>query len=179
MPVVPLAAWQNLCLHWSSEPCCAEEEPVGKLICCPHRAFGFASEDGRLVSTAPAIPTPDFDRMAHGLNPVSPRLCNGLLFLNLQGRTYCDHHLENGRSMSNGWFVDVLGRLCSVRNCAKISAERPAFAAHLQKVWTYYGLFPNQVFAMIREGAQFYHEIPFSKGQTWSTARNPDRRLAR
>jgi len=78
-----LAAWHNSCPHRGSELCRAETEPVGKLIRCPYHAFAFAANDGHLVSTAHAVPTADFDRSAHGLRPVSLRVWNGFLFLNL------------------------------------------------------------------------------------------------
>ena len=78
-----LAAWHNSCPHRGSELCRAAEEEIGKLIRCPYHAFAFAAADGRLVSTAHAIPTDDFDRSAHGLKPVSLRVWNGFVFLNL------------------------------------------------------------------------------------------------
>jgi Rieske 2Fe-2S family protein len=56
---------------------------LGKLIRCPYHAWSFASDDGRLVSTAHAVPTDDFDVAAHGLRRVSHRVWNGFLFLNL------------------------------------------------------------------------------------------------
>lgn len=36
----------------------------------------------------------------------------------------------------------------------------------LRQSWTYYGLFPNTVFAFTPEGAQYYHDIPFAKDTT-------------
>lgn len=78
-----LAAWHNSCPHRGSELCRTAEEPVGKLIRCPYHAFAFAADDGRLVATGHAVPTDDFDRSAHGLRPVSTRIWNGFLFLNL------------------------------------------------------------------------------------------------
>ena len=78
-----LAAFHNSCPHRGSELCVAEEEAVGKLIRCPYHAFAYAADDGRLVSTAHAVPTDDFDASAHGLKPVSHRVWNGFLFLNL------------------------------------------------------------------------------------------------
>lgn len=78
-----VSAWHNSCPHRGSELCRGEEEPLGKLIRCPYHAWSFAAADGRLVSTAHAAPTPDFDRAAHGLRPVSHRVWNGFLFLNL------------------------------------------------------------------------------------------------
>jgi glycine betaine catabolism A len=77
-----LAAYHNFCPHRGSELCRAAEEPVGKLIRCPYHAFAFATQDGRLVATGHAVPTPDFDPAAHGLRPVAIRLWNGFLFLN-------------------------------------------------------------------------------------------------
>ncbi|WP_395664139.1 aromatic ring-hydroxylating dioxygenase subunit alpha, partial [Aestuariivirga sp.] len=84
----------------------------------------------------------------------------------LYGRTYRDNHLANGLSMSIGWFGDAPGRLWSVRNYVKISPPRPELPRHLQKAWTYYGLFPNQVFSITPDGMLFYQEIPVSEGCT-------------
>lgn len=89
----------------------------------------------------------------------------------LYGRTYRDHYLENGLSMSIGWFGDVPGKLWSVRHYAKVSPPRPDLPPHLQRAWTYYGLFPNQVFSFTPEGMQFYHDIPISEGVTRLTGR--------
>ena len=81
-----VSAWHNSCPHRGSELCRAAVEPLGRLIRCPYHAWSFAAADGRLVSTAHALPTPDFDRAAHGLRPVSHRTWNGFLFLNLSTR---------------------------------------------------------------------------------------------
>ncbi|MCU0826197.1 MAG: aromatic ring-hydroxylating dioxygenase subunit alpha [Tabrizicola sp.] len=89
----------------------------------------------------------------------------------LYGRTYRDHNLANGLSMSIGWFGDVPGRLWSVRNYVKASPPRPDLPPHLQRAWTYYGLFPNQVFAVTPEGASFYQDLPLSVGETRLTGR--------
>lgn len=104
----------------------------------------------------------------------------------LYGRTYRDYYLENGLSMSIGYFGDVPGKLWSVRQYAKISPERPELPPHLQRAWTYYGLFPNQVFAITPDGMQFYHDIPLRVGVTRLTGRvyrwpneTRERRLAR
>jgi phenylpropionate dioxygenase-like ring-hydroxylating dioxygenase large terminal subunit len=104
----------------------------------------------------------------------------------LYGRTYRDYSLENGLSMSIGWFGDVPGRQWSVRHYAAISPPRPDLPQHLQRAWTYYGLFPNQVFAVTPDGLQFYQDLPQHAGLTRLTGRMyrwPDetraRRLAR
>jgi phenylpropionate dioxygenase-like ring-hydroxylating dioxygenase large terminal subunit len=89
----------------------------------------------------------------------------------LYGRTYGDHQLEGGRSVSVGWCGDHPGRLWSVRNYVKFSPARPDLPPHLQGAWTYYGLFPNIVFAMTPEGAQYYHEIPLGAQATRLTGR--------
>jgi glycine betaine catabolism A len=78
-----VAAWHNTCPHRGSELCRAAVEPVGKLITCPYHAWSYAVADGRLISTAFAHPTRDFDRSAHGLRPVASRVWGGFLFLNL------------------------------------------------------------------------------------------------
>ncbi|MFM7335134.1 MAG: aromatic ring-hydroxylating oxygenase subunit alpha [Tabrizicola sp.] len=102
-----LSAWHNSCPHRGSELCRAEVEPVGKLIRCPYHAFAFAADDGRLVSTAHAVPTEDFDRSAHGLKPVQTRIWNGFLFLNVApdpGPIWADVGLET----LDNWPMDRL-----------------------------------------------------------------------
>jgi phenylpropionate dioxygenase-like ring-hydroxylating dioxygenase large terminal subunit len=84
----------------------------------------------------------------------------------LYGRTYRDLHLRNELSVSIGWFDEGMARSWSVKNYVRISPPRPDLPPHLQKAWTYYGLFPNAVFAITPEGAQFYQEIPIGPGRT-------------
>lgn len=110
-------AWHNSCPHRGSELCREEVEPLGKLIRCPYHAFAFAAADGRLVATGFAVPTADFDRSAHGLRPVSSRVWNGFLFLNLAtepGEIGADvglHTLDNwpmeGLVTGHRWEVDI------------------------------------------------------------------------
>lgn len=74
-------AWHNVCRHRGAELCAAEEAPLGRLITCPYHAWAYASEDGRLVSTAFARPTADFRREDHGLLPLAVRLWAGFVFV--------------------------------------------------------------------------------------------------
>jgi phenylpropionate dioxygenase-like ring-hydroxylating dioxygenase large terminal subunit len=90
----------------------------------------------------------------------------------LYGRTYRDHYLENGLSMSIGWYGDVPGKIWSVRHYANVSPPRPDLPTHLQKAWTYYGLFPNIVFSMTPESVQFYHDLPLTEALTRLTGRS-------
>ncbi len=76
-----IRAFHNSCRHRGAE-ICAAERPMGKLISCPYHAWTYAT-DGRLVSTAFANPTADFRREDHRLVPVSLRVWNGCIFLNL------------------------------------------------------------------------------------------------
>ena len=73
--------------------------------------------------------------------------------------------------MSIGWFDEGAARGWSVKSYVKHSPPRPGLPAHLQKAWTYYGLFPNAVFAFTPEAAQFYQEIPIGPGRTRLTGR--------
>ncbi len=104
----------------------------------------------------------------------------------LYGRTYRDLNLANGLTVSVGWFGDAPGRGWSVRHYIRLAPDRPDLPKHLQRAWTYYGLFPNTVIAMTPEGAQFYQDLPLSAGVTRLTGRlyrHPDEtqqaRLAR
>ena len=77
-----LAAFHNVCPHRGSELCEGEEQQLGKLITCPYHAWAYAADDGRLVSTAFAKPTPDFDKSEIGLSKVELETWKGFLFLN-------------------------------------------------------------------------------------------------
>lgn len=77
-----VSAFHNICRHRGAELCRAAVEPLGKLIRCRYHAWSYAAADGRLVSTARAVPTADFDPSAHGLLPVAVRVWNGFVFLN-------------------------------------------------------------------------------------------------
>lgn len=89
----------------------------------------------------------------------------------LYGRDYRDLFLKHGLSASFGYYGDKPGRGWSVRHYVKLSQDRPELPAHLRRAWSYYGLFPNQVFAFTPEGAQFYHELPVSARRTRLTGR--------
>lgn len=79
-----LSAFHNSCRHRGSELCAAgQDRRLGRLITCPYHAWSFAAADGRLVSTAHAIPTADFQKADHALLPVQSRIWNGFIFLNL------------------------------------------------------------------------------------------------
>lgn len=89
----------------------------------------------------------------------------------LYGRTYRDLHLEGGLSVSHGQFGDAPGRGWSVRTYVRLAPERQDLPPHLRRAWTYYGLFPNIVFAVTPEGLQFYHDLPLSPTETRLTGR--------
>jgi Rieske 2Fe-2S family protein len=77
-----LSAFHNMCRHRGAELCKAEAQPLGKLVICPYHAWAYAADDGRLISTAFAKPTPDFEKSEHGLVPVALKVWKGFLFLN-------------------------------------------------------------------------------------------------
>ncbi len=83
----------------------------------------------------------------------------------LYGRTYRDLCLEDGLSVSHGTFGPAPGQSWSVRRYVALSPETD-LPPHLARTWTYYGLFPNAVFAFTPESAQFYQEIPVAPGVT-------------
>lgn len=89
----------------------------------------------------------------------------------LYGRDYRDYYLPHGLHASFGYYGDRPGRRWSVRNYVRLSREQPHLPPHLRRAWAYYGLFPNTVFAFTPEGAQFYHDLPLSVGQTRLTGR--------
>ena len=89
----------------------------------------------------------------------------------LYGRTYKDFLLDGGLSVSVGYFGDAPGRTWSVRNYNRVAQTPDRLPRHLRRAWSYYGMFPNTVFAFTPEAVQFYHEIPLDLGQTRTTGR--------
>ena len=78
-----VSAFHNVCRHRGGELCTEAEQPMGKLVMCRYHSWAYAARDGRLVSVGQANPTSDFNKAGHGLVPVSLRLWNGFIFLNL------------------------------------------------------------------------------------------------
>ncbi len=90
----------------------------------------------------------------------------------LYGRDYRDIYLDNGLHMSFGVFGDRPGRRWSVRHYVQHAPEHSDLPAHLRKSWTYYGLWPNTVFAFTPGGAQYYHDLPRGPDRTLLTGRS-------
>ncbi len=84
----------------------------------------------------------------------------------LYGATYYDLPFVNGLSLSKGEYSAHAGRTWSVRNYVKISPEQAWLPEDKRKVWAYYGLFPNAVFATTPETVQFYQEFPLTLDTT-------------
>lgn len=89
----------------------------------------------------------------------------------LYGRDYRDGYLPAGLHFSSGQFGDAPARRWSVRHYLKHAPRQDWLPERLQKSWTYYGLFPNMVFAFTPESVQFYHDIPLAPGLTRLTGR--------
>ncbi len=89
----------------------------------------------------------------------------------LYGRDYRDYYLPKGLHFSVGYFGDKAGRRWSVRHYLKHVSNQDRLPARLRNAWTYYGLFPNMVFAFTPESIQFYHDIPLDPGTTRLTGR--------
>ncbi len=96
----------------------------------------------------------------------------------LYGPTYYDIPSdESGLSHSRGQFSPHAGRTWSVRNYVKMSATRDWLPDDKKELWSYHGIFPNNVFAITPEGIQFYQEFPVNVGETvlrGATYRQPD-----
>ncbi len=75
-------AWYNVCRHRGTRLCEQSEGRFGKSIQCPYHAWTYAL-DGRLIG-APLMKDADgFDKADFPLPPVSMRLWEGFIFLNL------------------------------------------------------------------------------------------------
>lgn len=89
----------------------------------------------------------------------------------LYGRDYRNNCLQAALSVSVGYFGDAPGRLWSVKTYVNPAPEAPHLPKPLQKAWTYYGMFPNAVFAFTPEAIQFYQKTPIFAGETRVTGR--------
>lgn len=89
----------------------------------------------------------------------------------LYGRDYRDIYLQDGLHVSIGFFGDRPGRRWSVKNYIKHTPDQPHLPDHLRKSWSYYGLFPNTVFAFTPEAVQYYQELPLAPGRTKQSGR--------
>jgi len=89
----------------------------------------------------------------------------------LYGRSYRDLTYPGGLSHSIGEFGDAPGRRWSVRQYLKNAPVQDWLPPHLRKAWTYYGVFPNAVFAFTPESIQFYQDLPLTPGKTRLTGR--------
>lgn len=76
-----VSAFHNVCRHRGAELCGDANRPIGRLVTCPYHAWAYAAADGRLVSTGPARPTPDFRAADHGLHPVAVRCWAGFVLV--------------------------------------------------------------------------------------------------
>ena len=89
----------------------------------------------------------------------------------LYGDAYEDYYMSDGLHVSVGEFGAREGRRWSVRHYLKATRNRDSLPDHLHNKWTYYGLFPNTVFAVTPEAIQFYHDLPLDHGHTLLTGR--------
>lgn len=78
----------------------------------------------------------------------------------LYGSTYRDIHLPGGISLARGSFEAHGGRRWSVRNYLKLAGGPDWLPKDLRTVWSYFGMFPNNVIIATPETIQFYQEFP-------------------
>lgn len=78
----------------------------------------------------------------------------------LYGSTYHDIPYDNGLSCAKGPFKPSAGRCWSVRNYLKFSRPDDWLPEDRRRVWSYFGIFPNNVIVATPETIQFYQELP-------------------
>ena len=78
----------------------------------------------------------------------------------LYGFNYKDYAYGPGLSVAKGVFPPNSGRRWSVRNYTKFSQPLAGLPTERHNLWSYYGLFPNNVFFLGPEAAYFYQEFP-------------------
>jgi carnitine monooxygenase subunit len=104
----------------------------------------------------------------------------------LYGFSYHDIPFGDGLSCAKGTYQPHDGRRWSVREYLKLSGGPDWLPEGLRRVWSYYGLFPNNVIIATPEGMQFYQEFPLDverslvRGQAYKRPKETRReRLAR
>jgi carnitine monooxygenase subunit len=104
----------------------------------------------------------------------------------LYGFSYHDIPFGNGLSCAKGSYQPHAGRRWSVRKYLKLSGGPNWLPDSQRCVWSYYGLFPNNVIIATPEAMQFYQEFPrgversLVRGQTYKRPQESRReRLAR
>ena len=119
-----LSAFHNTCRHRGAELCRAEVEPLGRMIRCPYHAWAYAASDGRLLSTAHAVPTRDFRPGDHGLFPLATRVWNGFVFLSAAADPG-DIHSDVPLATLDNWPMDAL--VTAHRHEAELACNWKAF----------------------------------------------------
>lgn len=84
----------------------------------------------------------------------------------LYGSTYYDLPMTDGVNSSHATYNPHSGRRWSVRHYLKWAPAHESLPDHLNKSWSYYGLFPNLVIAVTPQTVLFYQEFPLSAGRT-------------
>ncbi len=104
----------------------------------------------------------------------------------LYGFSYHDIPFGGGLSCAKGAYQPHAGRSWSVREYLKLSGGPNWLPDDFRRVWSYYGLFPNNVIIATPEGMQFYQELPLGverslvRGQAYKRPQESRReRLAR
>jgi len=78
----------------------------------------------------------------------------------LYGFNYKDLQYGPGLSVAKGTFSPNSGRRWSVRNYTRLTQPQAGLPAERHHLWSYFGLFPNNVFFLGPEAAYFYQELP-------------------
>ena len=84
----------------------------------------------------------------------------------LYGGGYIDESMGFGVTRSLGVFNDTRDRYWSVRNYKKALPRMAHLPEKQQKVWYYYGLFPNMVLMLYPDLVGFYQEFPTGVDKT-------------
>lgn len=84
----------------------------------------------------------------------------------LYGPNYYDEPYVDGVSRSCAEFSAAGGRRWSVKNYLKFTKPHDHIPEGSRNVWSYFGIFPNNVIAMTPETALFYQEFPVSTNKS-------------
>jgi carnitine monooxygenase subunit len=90
----------------------------------------------------------------------------------LYGRDYRDLYLTDELHMAIGYLNEGPGRTWSVRHYNALTPAGGKLPPHLQRAWTYYGLFPNTVISFTPQEAFYYQDIPLATGKTRQSGRS-------
>jgi phenylpropionate dioxygenase-like ring-hydroxylating dioxygenase large terminal subunit len=141
-------AFHNLCRHRGSRVAPDERGHCKNALVCPFHGWVY-NLDGTLRGAARPKSYPELDKHEFGLRPVELEVWHGLMFIRFKSgpQPSVQELLSPFEAEIAPYYV-------------KLAGGPDWLPAPLKTVWSYYGIFPNNVIITTPEGVIFYQELP-------------------